>query len=560
MKNAVTFLKTAHNEIMMGKFKNAYQNLNLVIVKSNEAFDLTARKDINVDTYFECLKAMKLIVFSTILIYSFNEEKDIFEIYAKVSESSKRLIAIQLEEINEKCIELKKNVKTTILGIKSKEKKEQTQDVLNEILKITYPFISEGNNLTDSVRTANHDNPKLLVKCLRKYIPQKKRNKTIVVIGRLKTSEERISVWKDEKCIFIERNETAEKYLELDFEQETTEIALTVYFSLIPKTCNYGHSMYLHEDLDSETMAWRCHHTPYCVGGHGLEFNLYPDVEVWRCSNHKRRGLGGSCYFDICGECIKAPEIEPETEKTCEMGHQLYNIPDKIRQLKKSKWRCNNLPHCITILQYSDIDVWRCSHDKRMSRNGSCEFNMCGDCVETPSWPSSFWSQNTEHRMEKKCQNGHQLYLVSGNTLKILQENGSRWICNHKPFCVGGHGFEFGVHIDVKVWRCSNDQRMIIGGTCHFDLCEDCICTPEIKLETYETCDYGHKLYKVPSKVKQVEKSIWSCNGGCGKRSGGQEEVWRCSNDKRMSFKGTCNFDLCGECVVKINKEGNFSI
>ena len=47
MKNAVTFLKTAHNEIMMGKFKNAYQNLNLVIVKSNEAFDLTARKDIN---------------------------------------------------------------------------------------------------------------------------------------------------------------------------------------------------------------------------------------------------------------------------------------------------------------------------------------------------------------------------------------------------------------------------------------------------------------------------------------------------------------------------------
>ena len=68
------------------------------------------------------------------------------------------------------------------------------------------------------------------------------------------------------------------------------------------------------------------------------------------------------------------------------------------------------------------------------------------------------------------------------------------------------------------------------------------------------------ELYKVPSKVKQVEKSIWSCNGGCGKRSGGQEEVWRCSNDKRMSFKGTCDFDLCGECVVKINKEGNFYI
>ena len=148
MKNAITFFKTANNEIMMGRFADAYQNLNLVVVKSNEAFELTANKDINTDTYSECLKAMKLIVYATILKYSFNKEKEIFEIYAKLSNSIKKLIAIQLEEINEKCIKLKKNVKTTIWGFESKEKLEQSQDVLDEILKITYPFISEGNNLT----------------------------------------------------------------------------------------------------------------------------------------------------------------------------------------------------------------------------------------------------------------------------------------------------------------------------------------------------------------------------------------------------------------------------
>ena len=40
---------------MMGRFADAYQNLNLVVVKSNEAFELTANKDINTETYSECL-------------------------------------------------------------------------------------------------------------------------------------------------------------------------------------------------------------------------------------------------------------------------------------------------------------------------------------------------------------------------------------------------------------------------------------------------------------------------------------------------------------------------
>ena len=75
MKNAITFFKTANTEIMNGRFNDAYKNLNLVVVKSNEAFELTATKYINVETFNECTKALKLIIYSTICIVTMKKKR-----------------------------------------------------------------------------------------------------------------------------------------------------------------------------------------------------------------------------------------------------------------------------------------------------------------------------------------------------------------------------------------------------------------------------------------------------------------------------------------------------
>jgi hypothetical protein len=65
-------------------------------------------------------------------------------------------------------------------------------------------------------------------------------------------------------------------------------------------------------------------------------------------------------------------------------------------------------------------------------------------------------------------------------------------------------------------------------------------------------CPLGHKL----SKVSKQPGSLWHCDsnsrcvGGCN--SDGEhahQTVWRCSQDKRVRRGGSCDFDICGECV-----------
>lgn len=122
MKNAITFFKNANTEIMNGSFSDAFENLKLVIVKANEAFELTATKDINIETFSECMKAIKMIMYSTILKYCYNKEKDVFELYAGLPSSKKKIIATQLQDLIEKCINLKRNVKVTKFFIENQKK------------------------------------------------------------------------------------------------------------------------------------------------------------------------------------------------------------------------------------------------------------------------------------------------------------------------------------------------------------------------------------------------------------------------------------------------------
>merc|ERR1711915_506302 len=69
----------------------------------------------------------------------------------------------------------------------------------------------------------------------------------------------------------------------------------------------------------------------------------------------------------------------------------------------------------------------------------------------------------------KMCNLGHQLHLVPASKV-----GSGGWYCDRKSYCSGGHG-EAGLYNNVQVWRCLNDWRMTNGGTCDFDLCDDCV-------------------------------------------------------------------------------------
>ena len=62
-------------------------------------------------------------------------------------------------------------------------------------------------------------------------------------------------------------------------------------------------------------------------------------------------------------------------------------------------------------------------------------------------------------------------------------------------------------------------------------------------------CPKGHKLAPCDAR----ESGDWICDK-CDKRSNGQS--WRCSEDKRETKDGGCDFDLCSTCAQQIKDTG----
>jgi hypothetical protein len=66
------------------------------------------------------------------------------------------------------------------------------------------------------------------------------------------------------------------------------------------------------------------------------------------------------------------------------------------------------------------------------------------------------------------------LYCPKGHILSPHKGDIRGWHCNSMSKCVGDCNSD-GPHIAKTAWRCSQDKRVMVGGTCDFDLCGDCI-------------------------------------------------------------------------------------
>ena len=66
-----------------------------------------------------------------------------------LSSKSEDVISDKLESVVKDCLEQKENVNVKTLFIESKGKKSVVQDMLDSLLKVTYPFISQSMKWTD---------------------------------------------------------------------------------------------------------------------------------------------------------------------------------------------------------------------------------------------------------------------------------------------------------------------------------------------------------------------------------------------------------------------------
>ena len=161
---------------------------------------MNARSSLQISNIFrECCKAVRLLVFATILQASYDEEKRVFLSPDKLPEQSLDFIQSELEDIISRSSEQKNSVNARSFGLfTSESKKSEVQDLLDSILQITYPYISQARKLTDMNRELEYSPDSgagLKFSLLPEALPEGYEDKTAVIIGFQKDLDMEASLW-----------------------------------------------------------------------------------------------------------------------------------------------------------------------------------------------------------------------------------------------------------------------------------------------------------------------------------------------------------------------------
>ena len=121
---AYEMFKTGYIEIEAKRFEEAQKSFTTVIEKANEGLENLQDKSIKIGTFKFCVHALKMIMCSKINKYCYNLKTNSFLPYFNLTKSDQMLIAKELENLSNKCIALKENVKVkptifTNKGVKS---------------------------------------------------------------------------------------------------------------------------------------------------------------------------------------------------------------------------------------------------------------------------------------------------------------------------------------------------------------------------------------------------------------------------------------------------------
>ena len=184
MKLASRYYDDALDMIRCRKFRDCFDNLNKIIEKASEGFHYTADKEINIETYKECIEAVTLIAAANILKNCYDHSTSCFLPYFSQDKPTRQLIGKVLERWVKDCIKLKENVAISSWMPGSSREELEAQKVLNSILKICYPFISQGHGYSDfSANLASFDAVNVTLDPI--YIPERSEDKVTIKVGKV---------------------------------------------------------------------------------------------------------------------------------------------------------------------------------------------------------------------------------------------------------------------------------------------------------------------------------------------------------------------------------------
>ena len=184
LKNAKQFFDFAITRVIHDDNKAACSFFDKVIDEATQAFNLVKKSKNSVKGFQSFIEAARLLIFSLIAKNSYDEKKECFVPFILLNQKKRNILVVDLEQYVTQCIAFKESVKTGGFFSSGAENREKVQNLLDSILKICYPYLSEikqwttmGSKISDQA----HDNFTITV--LPSYLPIGEEDKTRLFIG-----------------------------------------------------------------------------------------------------------------------------------------------------------------------------------------------------------------------------------------------------------------------------------------------------------------------------------------------------------------------------------------
>ena len=225
--DAIDDYNTAFNELRGKEFDRAVKTFEKVIDNAKRGFNQLKEEKMNLETFKHCVVALKLIISSKIYYYSYKPEEKIFIPCFKLSKETKEVIASEIKVLAERCMSLRQCIKVdSFLGTDEKMK-EEAQDLLDNLLKISYPYMSEGYGWTKMDAVVSEAGVKFDI--MPQYLPFGAEDFVTVKVGVIDGSSIiEMGIWRSEKSVCVKYRDSVVKIANIDSDSElvTVEVDL----------------------------------------------------------------------------------------------------------------------------------------------------------------------------------------------------------------------------------------------------------------------------------------------------------------------------------------------
>ena len=168
LKNAKDHCKSAISYVSNQMNNEAFQYFDKVINEATNALNLLNKKELTIKDFEGCTQAIQLLSFAKIARTSYDDKQDHFLPIALLTENKIRSIGNELENFVKDCESKKKLVHTGWFS--STKKHLRIQDMLDTILQLSYPYISESKGWTRMRTNILQTQETLTIKIKPKYM------------------------------------------------------------------------------------------------------------------------------------------------------------------------------------------------------------------------------------------------------------------------------------------------------------------------------------------------------------------------------------------------------